>query len=139
LEFLFAQALFLPKSQFFSYTSSAESPKPASEPDFVSILSSENGTAYLREFRFKPKEFPTKSHENSPNINAINSPQAKQKAETHFTAFSPLFQNPANPEKLSMDHSKQLLSPKPSQICSKMDKESFPIENSTLFFFFKVN
>jgi len=132
LEFLFAQALFLPKSQFSSNTNSVESPKPASEPHFFSMSSSVNDTANLYEFRFKPHEFPTKCHEKSPVVNAINSSQPPKQAETHFTAFSSLFQQPANSRKPSMDHSKQLFRSNSSQISSKMDKESVPIDNGIL-------
>ena len=57
----------------------------------------------------------------------MNLSQSPTKAESPFTAFSPLFQYPANSRKPSADHSKQLSSPKPTQTYTKMGRNSPPI------------
>ena len=127
LEYRLAQAFLTMKIQFPSDFSSLEPPISASECQFLSNSSSQSGTSERSVFRFKVNDSPANLHENNPTNNVIKSCQPQNKAETQFTAFSPLFQNQASSRKCSADYPSQLSSTKPTQTDSKIDRNSPPI------------
>ena len=110
--------------QLFLVPESFEAQKSASAHHLTTQTGPENGTSGSQEFCFKVNDSPVKSTENNLKTTEMNLSQSPTKAESPFTAFSPLFQYPAKP---SADHSKQLSSPKPTQTYRKMDRNSPPI------------
>ena len=107
--------------------SSFEAQISASECHFSSNFSSKNGTSVQPVFCFETNNSPVNSYDKKPINNNINSFQHQNKAETQFTAFSPLFQHQAISRKCSADYPSQLFSPKPTQTYTKMEKNSPPI------------
>ena len=126
-EYQLAQGLLNLQMQLSLVPESFEARKSVSAHHFSVQTGSENGTSGSQEFCFKVNDSPVKSTENNLKTTEINLFQSPTKAESPFTAFSPLFQSPVNSRKPSADHSKQLSSPKPTQTYTKMDRNSPPI------------
>ena len=110
--------------------SSFEAQISASECHFSSNSSSKNGTSVQPVFCFERNNSPVNSYDKNPINNNINSFQHQNKAETQFTAFSPLFQHQAISRKCTADYPSQSFSPKPTQTYTKMEKNSPPISLS---------
>ena len=127
LEYQLAEALFHLKTQFSGEPLCPDQQNSASVCQFKSNFSSQCGTSERSVFRFKVNDSPANLHENNPTNNVIKSCQPQNKAETQFTAFSPLFQNQASSRKCSADYPSQLSSTKPTQTDSKIDRNSPPI------------
>ena len=130
VEYQLAQELLYLQMQISLESESLEARKSTSAYHFSTQTSQENGTSESHEFRFKVNDSSFKSTENNPNKNITTSSQPQNKAETRFTAFSPLFQHSISPRKSSTDHQNQLSCPKPTQAYSEMDKKSLSISQS---------
>ena len=121
LEFKLAQALLQSKSQFPSHSSSFESPNSASTQQFSTNSISGIGTPVPQLFRFNANEPYTETHEKKSTTNFPMLFQPQNKADPHFTAFSPMFQQPANQNCLSPEIKSASPTTKPHQIPSKKD------------------
>ena len=123
LEYQLAQAFLTMEMQCPSDFSSFEAQISASECHFSSNSSSKNGTSVQPVFRFERNNSPVNSYDKNPINNNINSFQHQNKAETQFTAFSPLFQH-------SQKMDKKFTSNQPflSSKCAKINKN---LRNST--------
>ena len=127
LEYQLAQALFTKKMQFSKDPSSSEAQNSASQCHFSSNSLSQSGTSVHSVFRFKTNDHTVKSHENNPKNNAFNSLQPQNKAETHLTAFSSIFQHSAKQSTFSPGKPQASTKTKPTQIPSKSGTNTTPI------------